>query len=423
MIFHNASYQLKYWLRKMVRYSLIYKKAYSLYNVEFSQEQQEKAFWEILNYAIKHVPFYKNYQQYLDSSTIQEIPILYKEDIAKNAPNLVSNEFNLSRLLCVSTGGTTGVSTNIYTSWKDEIRSTAYTDALFNLKRIKKPVICTIREHDLQEKEEYRFWGNRLMFSPSNINKTTLKRHVDLIIKHKVNILHCYPSSLLVFAKLAKEAGICLINIEEIIVSSETCPIEVYEIVKKVFPKALFINFYGQTENVVRGISVNGQPFHFQNYPYFIEFIDTGERQGENIIANIIGTNIEKKSMPLIRFFTGDQAILDQKGNVLEILGRTSEYLIGKKGNPIPCIVTNRPNTLENVLLAQYYQDTEGFFEYRIIVNSKFSEQDIQAIKEDIILNFGEDLAFDIKVVTKMEKTPRGKHKKLIQKLDLSKYL
>lgn len=417
----NASYRMKYWLRRIVRFSSYYRTAYAKAEVTCSRDQQEENFWKMLRYAVNHVPYYKRYQPYLQRKDISSIPLLYKQEIANHSENFVSDEFDHSKLLCISTGGTTGTSTNIYTSWKDEIRNTAYIDAIFYLNRNKKPIICTIREHDLQQGEFYRFFGNRLMFSPSNINKETIQQHIDWIRQYKVNILHCYPSSLLVFSKFLKEIGVKL-QINKIVVSSETVPSDLYELVEEVFPNALFVNFYGQTENVARGISLNGASFQFSSQ-CLVEFIDTGERRGEHIIANIVGTNLEKKSMPLIRFFTGDQAILDKDGNVLEILGRTSEYLIDKVGNPIPCIVTNRPETLKNVLLAQYYQEVEGFFEYRVMVNEDFSESDVQAILEDIRLNFGEVLSCEVKVVDTMEKTPRGKHKKLIQKLDLNKYL
>lgn len=422
-IFNNASYRLKYWLRKAVKWMPAYKKAYREAHVISSREQQEVLFWELLKYAIAHVPHYRDYQKFLNGNAkIEDLPLVTKEDIAEGPLSFVSDEFDPKKLLRVSTGGTTGTSTNIYTSWIDEVRIAAYTDAAFDLGKVAHPVICTIREHDLKPHETHRFWGNRLMLSPSNINKDSLEYYVNLMRKYRVNILHCYPSSLMVLCKLLQNAQVNL-NIESILVSSEIVSPEVKRIVREVFPLARFINFYAQTENVARGISLNEAPFLFMSSNYLVEFIDTGERREGNIIAEIVGTNLEKKSMPLIRFATGDYAILNQRGEVIDILGRTSEYLIDKLGNPIPCIVTNRPHTLDNVLLAQYYQEKPGEFEYRVMVNENFDDNDIRAIEEDIALNFGDGLLAKVIVVSQMEKTSRGKHRKLIQKLDLSLYL
>lgn len=422
-MFSDASYHLKYRLRKAVRWTPAYRKAYRESAIMCSREQQEVLFWKILRYAVEHVPYYSEYRKFLDAGTrIKDLPLVTKENIAEDAILFVSDEFNYKRLLCVSTGGTTGTSTNIYTSWLDEIRQTAYTDAAFDLGRVADPVICTIREHDLGPHETYRFWGNRLMLSPSNISRDSLKYYVDLMRRYKVNILHCYPSSLMVFCKLLQSSRIEL-DIKAVLVSSEIVSSEVKHIVGAVFPRASFINLYAQTENVARGISLNSAPFEFMTSKFLVEFLDIGERRDGNIVAEIVGTNLEKKSMPLIRFATGDYAVIDPSGRVIDILGRTSEYLIDKFGSPVPCIVVNRPNTMDNVFLAQYYQDKIGEFEYRIMVNDRFGAKDIQAIKEDIQAEFGDKLTAKIHVVKELEKTSRGKHRKLIQKLDLSQYL
>ena len=422
-MFSNASYRLKYWLRKAVKWMPAYKKAYKDAHVVSSREEQEHLFWELLEYAVVHVPYYRDYQKFLGGNVpIEDLPIVKKEDVAEDALSFISDEFDPKKLLRVSTGGTTGTSTNIYTSWLDEVRLAACTEAAFDSGKVIRPVICSIREHDLKPHETHRFWGNRLMLSPSNINQDSLMFYVNLMQRHRVNILHCYPSSLMVLCKLLQNAQVNL-NVEAILVSSEIVSSELRRIVGEVFPRSCFINYYGQTENVACGISLNNTPFVFMSSNYLVEFLDTGERQDGNIIAEIVGTNLQKKSMPLIRFATGDYAILNQSGEVIDILGRTSEYLIDKSGNPIPCIVTNSPHTLDNVLLAQYYQEKIGEFEYRVMVNENFNSNDIRAIEEDIKLNFGEGLFAKVVVVTQMEKTSRGKHRKLIQKLDLSLYL
>ncbi len=57
------------------------------------------------------------------------------------------------------------------------------------------------------------------------------------------------------------------------------------------------------------------------------------------------------------------------------------------------------------------------------MVKENFNSNDIRAIEEDIKLNFGDGLFARVVVVTQMEKTSRGKHRKLAQRLDLSLYL
>lgn len=62
-------------------------------------------------------------------------------------------------------------------------------------------------------------------------------------------------------------------------------------------------------------------------------------------------------------------------------------------------------------------------FIYNIVGNENFGIDDIKAINEDINLNFGNILEGKIVQVDHIEKTKRGKHRKIIQKLDVNYYL
>jgi phenylacetate-CoA ligase len=420
----NASYGLKYWLRKGATFLPIYRN--EMKDISFDcRQDQDKALEDLIRYAIKNVPFYSGYGKYLTRGgvfDVNNLPIIHKEDVCKNAESFLSKEFSKGSLICSSTGGTTGVSTNIYSNRQDLIRNSVYTDYLFYLSGIKNYHICSIREHDLKVEESYRIVGNRLMLAPFKVNKESIDFYVGKMKEFNVEILHCYPSSLLVLCKLleGKEHGL---DIKEIVVSSEILSKETIEISHKVFPNAKVVNFYGQTEFVALGYAVDGKTFQFFRNLSYIEFVDTGIKEGNNRIAEIVATNLKKKSMPLIRYAMGDYAVLDDKGCVIDIIGRTSDFLIDKQGNPHPAIITNRPHTMDNVVLVQYYQDTIGKVTYKIIVNDRFKPEEVKAIEEDIYLEFGDSIDFRVEVVDTLEKTKRGKHKKVVQKLDVSKYI
>ncbi len=419
----NATYKLKYWLRKLATLSPVYRNEYKSISFEANESNNLKRLERIVNYAIENVPYYKDYDKYINGQfNPKHLPIIRKEDLANNTYDFISKEFNRKRLFHTSTGGTTGVSTNIYSSQADLIRITAYRDFIFNIARLKNPVICSLGEHDLNQSQTHKFFGNKLMLSPSKINKETIGFYLKLMHDHKVNILHCYPSSLLIICKLLENEKHSL-DIKEIVVSSEIFSSEVRDLAYKIFPESIIVNFYGQTEFLALGIGINSGPIRFFNNLSYIEFIDTGMSSNGNKIAEIVATNLSKKSMPLIRFAMGDYVELDSNNNVINIIGRTSEFLIDKNGHPLPCIVVNRPHTMDNVIIAQYYQDTVGEFLYKIVVNEKFKEYELKAIEEDIYLEFGDSIKGTVVIVDDVERSERGKHKKLIQKLDVSLYI
>lgn len=416
---------MKYYLREIVKLSPLYRSLYRNIKIKEDKEMQLEKVREIITYAIKYVPFYRDYSSYIkDGIDIEKLPIIHKEDLVNSGEMMVSRKYNKKRLLMVSTGGTTGPSVNIYQSFAESVMASAYVDFCFSLLG-EKLVICSIREHDLSENEDYRFFGNRLMLAPNKINIDTIDYYISLMKKYNVNCLHVYPTSLQALCKLIeKKYGNNTLDlpIKGIYVSSEIFSDEVKILAKKIFPNAKILNFYGQTELVGIAIGIDFEPIQFIGSFSYIELIEVDVQQNGSTIAEIVCTGF-KKSMPLIRYATGDYVEVDTKGNIKSIIGRTSDFLIGKNGEVIPCIITNREDTMKNVILIQYYQDEPGKFIYNVVGNESFGIDDIKAIDEDIKLNFGDTLEGKVVQVDSIEKTKRGKHRKIIQKLDVNYYL
>lgn len=425
-MFHFSRKQ-KYYLRKLVSYTPLYKRFYKSVSFHLSEDEKQRKLYDVVKYAVENVPYYKEYAQYLTASykdfDIRKLPILQKEDVAEHGEEMVSSEFKKSHLIKIGTGGTTGTSVNIYQNYKESVAQTAYNNYLYSLAG-KNAVICTVREHDLKEDESYSRYGNILMLAPNKINIDTIEYYWDIIKKNHVTCFHGFPTSILMLCKLLQKKNIVPDNsITCVIGSSEIFSDDKKKLVKECFPNATIIDYYGQTEMVCCGIKKDFTQMQFIESYGYIEFHDIETKHNGHRIAEIVATSYLRNAMPVIRYAMGDYVEIDQDGRILSVIGRTSDFLIGRKGQVIPCIIENREQTMENVLLVQYYQDTPGEFIYNIIVNDKYSKKDELAIYEDIKVNFGEELIGTINVVDHIEKTARGKHRKLIQKLDVDYYL
>ena len=417
----------KFYLRKLISFTPLYKNIFNSITFKLSPDEQQQKLFEIVKYAIDNVPYYKCYSKFLTedykSFDITKLPLLQKEDIATRAEDMISREYKISRLIKIGTGGTTGTSVNLYQNFKESVVATAYVNYLYSLAG-KNAIICTIREHDLKDDEPYSFFGNILMLAPNKINIDTIEYYWDVIKKHNVTCIHAFPTSVLMLCKLLMKKGLNTINsINCIIGSSEIFSDDKKTLAKECFSGVKIIDYYGQTEMVSSAIKEDFDEIKFIDSYGFTEFHKIDTTHDGNILAEIIATSFIRKSMPLIRYATGDYVEIDKNGRILHVIGRTSDFLIGRKGQVIPCIIENREKTMENVLLVQYYQDTPGKFIYNMIVNEKYSDKDEKAIYEDMKVNFGDELIGTIKIVDHIEKTSRGKHRKLIQKLDVNYYL
>jgi phenylacetate-CoA ligase len=126
--------------------------------------------------------------------------------------------------------------------------------------------------------------------------------------------------------------------------------------------------------------------------------------------------------MPFIRYGTDDYVEIDNEGNIIGIIGRSSDFIINKNQNIVPCIVLTRNESKKNVINFQFYQDTPGILEYRAVVSSQFTEKEREMLVNDLTNSFDNKMACKVVVVSSIERTKIGKQKRLIQKLDLSKY-
>jgi phenylacetate-coenzyme A ligase PaaK-like adenylate-forming protein len=127
-------------------------------------------------------------------------------------------------------------------------------------------------------------------------------------------------------------------------------------------------------------------------------------------------------TMPFIRYGTEDYVEIDEKGNVVAIIGRSSDFVINTKNDIVPCIIIARNESKKNVLNFQYYQDSPGQLVYRVVVNNKFTLEEKKMLEDDLTNSFDNKMTCKVVVVSSIERTKIGKQKRLIQKLDLSKY-
>lgn len=421
----SISYKAKYYLRQFIKYTPLYQRTMRAISFEPRDEAARKELMNIISYAIKNCPYYRNYKTVDKNFDIRNYPIIHKSDLLEHSEEMISTKMSRRFMFSVATGGTTGPSVNVIESYKEQIIVTAHNDYIIKKYNIRGGVICSIREHDLKPGEKYRLFGNRLMLSPNSINDNSISFYVNIMKQVGVTFLHVYPTSILSLCKYIQHQKIDTSDmpIKAIIASSEIFSRETKLLIKEVFPAAVIIDSYGQTECVAKGIAIDFEPMRFYSTYGYVELIDTGIREHGNMIAEIVATSLFKKSQPLIRYATGDYVEIDPNGVAYSVIGRTSDFLIGKNGNLIPAIITNAPNTMDNVILIQYYQDKPGEFDYNIVVNDNFTNIDKQMIEKDIYDNFGDSLIGTVKIVDHIEQTKRGKHKKLIQKLDVQSYI
>ena len=170
-------------------------------------QEQQRAVKELLRYAVKHVPYYR--ERRFSPDNLSEWPILDKATVVKAPEKFVSDEFSSHRLAVLQTSGTTGtpltvrftnecLQTEMAFRWRHKawggvpfLSRSAYLSG--------HPVVPTAQM-------EPPFWRvdqveRRLLCSSYHFTAQNLPHYADALAGFAPDFLHGYPSSLFVLAQ------------------------------------------------------------------------------------------------------------------------------------------------------------------------------------------------------------------------------
>lgn len=396
-------YKLKEFVRSLLRKSNTYRTEYCNLNNGLTMDELK----HLLSQYIIDVPYYNNHYQDIASGEfdIKKFPILTKDDILGQERVFLSKKYNPRFCFKTETGGSSGKSLSLFYSLNTLKRKDALPDSLF-AKFGRKLKVAMLRGTKPSNGEFCEVVNNHLVLLSSYLlTPSTFDDYLEILRNRKIECIHAYPSSITIFAKLIKDkyTSVNLPNLKGIFASSEIFSKEDQQLVREAFGGVDIIDYYGLSELCCAAYSLNGGNYLFNNRFGYVEFVDTGERtKTGNTIARIIATSVINRTMPFIRYDTGDLAEIDDFGNVVSIIGRTSDLIYNNRNELVPCIVTTRAKSLENVTSFQFYQPSKGVLEFHVLVNDKFGPENMRSLEQDLINTFQDD-TMSTKVVVKKE--------------------
>ena len=435
-ILRPVIYRIPNSLRYGKYYRDFYKKIDDFYNLDINEKRklQLKKLQEIVEYAYFHVPYYRelfdknNISYKIDSfEDFEKIPYLTKDIIRKNLEKLKSDEKIESVKL--TTGGTTGMPMEFYLDKKININELAFVDYYWNkfsseYKNNKK--IAILRGNLPKNGKKFEKIGNNIIMSSFELTKSNTNEYLKILKEFNPDYLHIYPSSLSLIAEfiLENKINIKLKNLKGIFSSSETLRESQRVKIEEAF-KVKICDLYGHSERVVIAFdNIQGKKYNLDllyGYTEIINEVDENIILENEKIGEIVATGFWNKSMPLIRYKTGDNAVTNGEYNSLKnIFGRKSEYFIDKDFNKVIFLWADEPfwNCKEKVDAYQYIQNKAGESILKIIKsqNNILTIDDEKGIKKELGRLYP-NINFKIEYVSKIERTNRGKYKYLIQNI------
>ena len=262
-------------------------------------------------------------------------------------------------------------------------------------------------------------------------------KHVAQINRIKPKFLHGYPSTMYLLASLMEEKGLRLnCSVTGVLCGSEK--LFDYQRIKigGIFNCRVF-GWYGHSEyQVLAGECEFSERLHVYPQYGYTELIPNGckDENGKELYE-IVATGFNNYFMPLIRYRTEDYAIVSDEQkckcgrNYLlldEVIGREQEFLVDKDENLISVtalIYGQHYSAFEAVRQFQIIQEKPGEIDILFVPKNRESIHAITGMVRQIKELLGDRIDVQHRIVNKIDVTPLGKRKTVVQALDISQFI
>ena len=255
-------------------------------------------------------------------------------------------------------------------------------------------------------------------YSAYHLNEGNAREYLMDMNKFGAEILRGYPSSIYILARYKLNTGIDLPDVKSILTASETLTDAQRITIRRAFRAKIF-NWYGLAEQVVtaneceahHGLHLN------QEYGYWQmekrDYLPDNQRM-------IVGTNFRNFAMPLLRYETGDIAIIHDDdqcscGRTLPLIkgiaGRKDDIITTPDGTMIPSVnfysLFREIPSVERFQVIQWERDN---VEIRIRTRN-LTVNEKERILDEMRIRLGNIITLKLTVNSEFERNPEGKRR------------
>jgi phenylacetate-CoA ligase len=403
---------------------------------------------DTLLWAAETVPAYAKVKAQLrkDHSPqewLQAFPLLHKREVKADTNQFLSHSIPAHSRLAMHTGGSTSVPMRLYVQkYVSRSKDFAYNTAFDRLAGVgAKDVIVAARGRSVpgSHNADGPIWlwdpiKRYLQLSNNHLGPEHMPRYLEAMRQFKPTFLHIYPSALEPLARWldAHPAPDVTQGIRCIQLFSESIFDYQLDFFERVFGCPVIMD-YGHSERAVKAVSrINDRRYFFWPLYGHVELVD---QQGQVItqpgqVGEIVATGFDNQVMPLVRYRTGDMACWSAQSNqtqpgfqvVDRIEGRLQEFLVcaDQRLVSITSMCAAHFEVLVTADCMQFEQFRPGQAVLKIVSPTEISAQAKVLIEDGIRNKTLGGLQVQVQRVAELPRTSSGKHRLLVQHLDVS---
>lgn len=421
-------------LRINVFGTLVYGRAYAKYAREIEKSTPEQKLLSIVNYAVRHVPYYRKRYAGLKIESIKDferhIGFIDKDEVMAHWDEFISDEIDWNRCVTGTTGGTSGKPLKLVLPRNRYLHTAVFAREQSGWFGMLDRCRAVIRNHRLPEGRSYQInpLTREYVFDAFRMNEEYAVYVLEVMRRNRIHCLFAYPSAAYQFLKLCCRQGLDVSFIRVCELSSEGLTPEQWQF----FEDTLGIKvctLYGHSEKLIRAgncpdsrnLLINEQYGYCELVRRDGTVVRMADENGE-----LVGTTFLNRAMPLIRYRTGDysryaESVCLKHGTraLTEVLGRWDKNIVFKgDGSQTSITALNLHDDLyEHIDGLQFVQEKKGALRVLIIKGAGFTDETASrfaAFYRDVL---GKETSLSIEYVDKLIYQPNGKFLPFISKV------
>lgn len=438
-----ATMPLHKWLiTSNARHIYLQLKAAEYLTKEEIQLLQENKLNRLLHSAQAKVPYYrKKFQELrLDSkiSSLEELfryPLLNKEDVRQNLYfDMFSLEHKKKEMHKITTSGSTGQPFTTYADryqlevrFASTLRALEWTGWRFGDKqaRLWHQTLGMSTTQVIRERIDSLFM-RRLFIPAFEINPTNLHKFVRKIKRHGPVLVDGYAESLNFLASFINSGATANFSPKAMMSSAQALPDNVRNVIEKGFRTRVFDKYGSREFSGIAYQCEKSENHHIVAESYIVELMVEGRPALPGEVGEVIVTDLNNYSVPLIRFRVGDLAeAVDEtvpcpcgrsQPRIGKIYGRSQAIVIcaDKTWMPGTFFAHFFKDYDSTIRLFQVYQKVEGSFELRIVKGISWNESDFETIIMRLKEYVGVDTKIDVIYVEEIPLLKTGKRSPVV---------
>ena len=407
---------LKCYDSELILSKLLHRRNLLSLKTEDFKAQLNKYLNQQLMHAINNIPFYKAFDSVVNYASsnkacaaLEKFPLINRQIVQNHTNDFVGNSFNANDLIFRKTSGTSGRPLTIY---KPKSLFTLYGAIALDTR-----LMYGWTPFDAV----YTLHGGGIGNIPPETSITKLE---NILFTAPPRVFYCYPSCLRELISRNSSEKLSSLSLKYIGTHSEQTSKEERQTISSEFNCPVYDD-YGATEVGPIAIQCINQHYHIISDLIHLEILDSdGLPVPDGMEGEVVVTDLHNRAMPLIRYQTGDIAVIDctvkcdcrwSKLPILKyIKGRKEDNFIMPNGEKVPAglligtLVVDNP---KSIVQWKIVQNSLSKVTINIVKGTEHNPDDVNKIVTELSSLTNNQLSISLKYCEKIEDGHIHKHK------------